>query len=147
MPTITIALQGMTQLITLWCQLIISVYLRREINLKNVVRFLGEKEASSYSLIIFILKYLDVYLYVLLPVFQARFVDFKIQNMVGSCDVRFPIRLESLVLTHSQFSRYFSQTGYNQNCFSQTEPFFVLLICALVFKSYCSLPHCTTPAV
>ena len=25
--------------------------------------------------------------------------------MVGSCDVKFPIRLESLVLTHSQFSR------------------------------------------
>ena len=41
----------------------------------------------------------------LLLVLQARFLDFKIQNMVGSCDVKFPIRLESLVLTHSQFSR------------------------------------------
>uniref|UniRef100_F7GB53 TATA-box binding protein like 2 n=2 Tax=Monodelphis domestica TaxID=13616 RepID=F7GB53_MONDO len=38
--------------------------------------------------------------------FPARFLDFKIQNMVGSCDVRFPIRLESLVLTHQQFSSY-----------------------------------------
>lgn len=38
--------------------------------------------------------------------FPARFLDFKIQNMVGSCDVKFPIRLESLVLTHSQFSSY-----------------------------------------
>lgn len=38
--------------------------------------------------------------------FQAKFLDFKIQNMVGSCDVRFPIRLEGLVLTHSQFSSY-----------------------------------------
>ena len=37
--------------------------------------------------------------------FQAKFLDFKIQNMVGSCDVKFPIRLEGLVLTHSQFSR------------------------------------------
>ncbi|KAJ8788381.1 hypothetical protein J1605_000437 [Eschrichtius robustus] len=36
--------------------------------------------------------------------FPARFLDFKIQNMVGSCDVRFPIRLEGLVLTHQQFS-------------------------------------------
>ena len=36
---------------------------------------------------------------------QAKFLDFKIQNMVGSCDVKFPIRLEGLVLTHSQFSR------------------------------------------
>lgn len=38
---------------------------------------------------------------------QAKFLDFKIQNMVGSCDVKFPIRLEGLVLTHGQFSRLF----------------------------------------
>ncbi|KAM6202630.1 TATA box-binding protein-like 2 [Rhynchocyon petersi] len=38
--------------------------------------------------------------------FPARFIDFKIQNMVGSCDVRFPIRLEGLVLTHQKFSSY-----------------------------------------
>uniref|UniRef100_A0A2K6SEJ3 TATA-box binding protein like 2 n=1 Tax=Saimiri boliviensis boliviensis TaxID=39432 RepID=A0A2K6SEJ3_SAIBB len=38
--------------------------------------------------------------------FPARFLDFKIQNMVGSCDVKFPIRLEGLVLTHQQFSSY-----------------------------------------
>ncbi|KAL4656480.1 hypothetical protein GN956_G5807 [Arapaima gigas] len=38
--------------------------------------------------------------------FPAKFLDFKIQNMVGSCDVCFPIRLEGLVLTHQQFSRY-----------------------------------------
>ena len=37
--------------------------------------------------------------------FSARFLDFKIQNMVASCDVCFPIRLEGLVLTHQQFSR------------------------------------------
>ncbi|NXD24854.1 TBPL2 protein, partial [Spelaeornis formosus] len=38
--------------------------------------------------------------------FPAKFLDFKIQNMVGSCDVRFPIRLEGLVLTHQKFSSY-----------------------------------------
>nr|QIQ19420.1 TATA box binding protein [Cydia pomonella] len=38
--------------------------------------------------------------------FTAKFLDFKIQNMVGSCDVKFPIRLEGLVLTHGQFSSY-----------------------------------------
>lgn len=38
--------------------------------------------------------------------FATKFKDFKIQNMVGSCDVKFPIRLEGLVLTHSQFSSY-----------------------------------------
>ncbi|XP_002127120.2 uncharacterized protein LOC100177214 [Ciona intestinalis] len=38
--------------------------------------------------------------------FPAKFIDFKIQNMVGSVDVKFPIRLEGLVLAHSQFSSY-----------------------------------------
>uniref|UniRef100_A0AB74TPC5 TATA box-binding protein n=1 Tax=Urechis unicinctus TaxID=6432 RepID=A0AB74TPC5_UREUN len=38
--------------------------------------------------------------------FSAKFLDFKIQNMVGSCDVKFPIRLEGLVFTHGQFSSY-----------------------------------------
>ena len=51
--------------------------------------------------------------------FPTKFKDFKIQNMVslllmsdnnnfsiqvGSCDVKFPIRLEGLVLTHSAMS-------------------------------------------
>ncbi|KAA0189181.1 hypothetical protein HAZT_HAZT002540 [Hyalella azteca] len=38
--------------------------------------------------------------------FPAKFMEFKIQNMVGSCDVKFPIRLEGLVLAHNQFSSY-----------------------------------------
>lgn len=38
--------------------------------------------------------------------FPAKFMEFKVQNMVGSCDVRFPIQLEGLCLTHSQFSTY-----------------------------------------
>ncbi|XXG65287.1 hypothetical protein AAC387_Pa05g3032 [Persea americana] len=38
--------------------------------------------------------------------FPAKFKDFKIQNIVGSCDVKFPIRLEGLALTHSAFSSY-----------------------------------------
>lgn len=38
--------------------------------------------------------------------FPAKFIDFTIQNMVGSVDVKFPIRLEGLVLTHGQFSSY-----------------------------------------
>jgi len=29
--------------------------------------------------------------------------EFKIQNMVGSCDVKFPIRLEGLASTHAMF--------------------------------------------
>ncbi|XP_040600809.1 TATA box-binding protein-like 2 isoform X2 [Mesocricetus auratus] len=38
--------------------------------------------------------------------FPVKFFNFKIQNMVGSCDVKFPIRLEILALTHRQFSSY-----------------------------------------
>ena len=40
--------------------------------------------------------------------FNAKFTDFKIQNIVGSCDVRFPIRLEGLALhpQHAAFSSY-----------------------------------------
>ncbi len=33
-------------------------------------------------------------------------IDFKVQNMVGTLDVGFPIRLEGLVYAHSSFSSY-----------------------------------------
>lgn len=38
--------------------------------------------------------------------FPATFKEFKIQNIVGSCDVRFPIRLEGLAYSHSLFCTY-----------------------------------------
>ncbi|CAG8546296.1 14784_t:CDS:2 [Funneliformis mosseae] len=38
--------------------------------------------------------------------FAAKFTDFKIQNIVGSCDVKFPIRLEGLAYSHGHFSSY-----------------------------------------
>eukprot|EP01102_Stenamoeba_stenopodia_P022767 TRINITY_DN9618_c0_g1_i1.p1 TRINITY_DN9618_c0_g1~~TRINITY_DN9618_c0_g1_i1.p1 ORF type:complete len:288 (-),score=43.88 TRINITY_DN9618_c0_g1_i1:57-920(-) len=38
--------------------------------------------------------------------FQAKFMDFKIQNIVGSCDVQFPIRLEGLAYAHENYSSY-----------------------------------------
>jgi transcription initiation factor TFIID TATA-box-binding protein len=34
----------------------------------------------------------------------ATFKEFKIQNIVGSCDVKFPIRLEGLAYAHSLFA-------------------------------------------
>jgi hypothetical protein len=39
-------------------------------------------------------------------VFDAKFAEFKIQNIVGSCDVKFPICLEGLAYSHGQFSSY-----------------------------------------
>ncbi|KAK5968163.1 BMA-TBP-1 isoform b [Trichostrongylus colubriformis] len=38
--------------------------------------------------------------------FNVKFADFKIQNVVGSCDVRFSIQLEGLCIMHAQFSTY-----------------------------------------
>ncbi|CAH7690830.1 transcription factor TFIID-domain-containing protein [Phakopsora pachyrhizi] len=38
--------------------------------------------------------------------FEAKFTEFKIQNIVGSCDVKFPIRLEGLAYNHGHFSSY-----------------------------------------
>ncbi|KAJ2665505.1 TATA-binding protein (TBP) [Coemansia sp. RSA 1199] len=38
--------------------------------------------------------------------FPTKFTDFKIQNIVGSCDVKFPIRLEGLAYSHGNFSSY-----------------------------------------
>lgn len=38
--------------------------------------------------------------------FPAQFKEFKIQNIVGSCDVKFPIRLEQLQTRHAQFCSY-----------------------------------------
>lgn len=34
---------------------------------------------------------------------KVKFQDFKVQNIVASCDVRFPIRLEALVNAHQHF--------------------------------------------
>lgn len=38
--------------------------------------------------------------------FNVKFANFKIQNLVGTCDLRFPIKLENLNQMHGQFSSY-----------------------------------------
>lgn len=38
--------------------------------------------------------------------FQIKFLDFKVQNLVATVDLRFPIRLEKLNQMHQQFSSY-----------------------------------------
>lgn len=38
--------------------------------------------------------------------FQIKFIEFKIQNLVATVDLRFPIRLEHLNQMHGQFSSY-----------------------------------------
>jgi transcription initiation factor TFIID TATA-box-binding protein len=44
--------------------------------------------------------------------FPAKFTDFKIQNIVGSCDVRFPIRLEGLAYSHGHYSSVSFQNNH-----------------------------------
>jgi len=36
----------------------------------------------------------------------AKFADFKVQNIVASCDVKFAIRLEGLAYAHGEHSSY-----------------------------------------
>jgi len=38
--------------------------------------------------------------------FEVRFTDFKVQNIVASCDVMFPIMLEKLYAAHGGFCHY-----------------------------------------
>lgn len=38
--------------------------------------------------------------------FNIRFTDFIVQNIVATCDLRFPIKLENLNQMHNQFSSY-----------------------------------------
>ena len=42
--------------------------------------------------------------------FQARFLNFKIRNMVGTCGVNFSIRIGALAQTHPQFCSYEPET-------------------------------------
>ena len=43
--------------------------------------------------------------------YDARFQDFKVQNIVGSTDVKFPIRLEGLAYGHAIFASVSSSSG------------------------------------
>lgn len=38
--------------------------------------------------------------------YNVRFMEFKVQNLVATVDLRFPIRLENLNQVHGQFSSY-----------------------------------------
>ena len=49
--------------------------------------------------------------------FDAKFAEFKIQNIVGSCDVKFPIRLEGLAFSNGAFSSYEPEVSYSPFCF------------------------------
>ncbi|CAO3616851.1 unnamed protein product [Mucor hiemalis] len=71
--------------------------------------------------------------------FQAKFTDFKIQNIVGSCDVKFPIRLEGLAYSHGHFSSVsvitcFYVFSYFLTCFFFSRNFSMNPNCSLVLS-------------
>jgi transcription initiation factor TFIID TATA-box-binding protein len=58
---------------------------------------------------------------------KIKYKDFKIQNIVASCDVKFPIRLEALYLDHQRFSTYESEL-FPGLIYRMVKPKVVLLI-------------------
>ncbi|CAL5221317.1 g3489 [Coccomyxa viridis] len=59
--------------------------------------------------------------------YDARFQDFKVQNIVGSTDVKFPIRLEGLAYGHAIFASYEPEL-FPGLIYRMKEPKVVLLI-------------------
>jgi len=59
--------------------------------------------------------------------FVVTIKEFKVQNMVGSCDVRFPIRLEGLASAHSVYCSYEPEL-FPGLIYRMQEPKVVLLI-------------------
>lgn len=61
--------------------------------------------------------------------FTVHLQDFKIQNIVGSCDVQFPISLEALSHEHDKFSTYEAEI-FPGLIYRMVDPKIVLLIFA-----------------
>jgi len=59
--------------------------------------------------------------------FPVKFTDFKVQNIVGSCDVGFPIRLEGLTYAHPRHTSYEPEL-FPGLIYKMLEPKIVLLI-------------------
>lgn len=59
--------------------------------------------------------------------FTVKFYDFKIQNIVATCDLKFPIKLENLNHIHGQFSSYEPEL-YPGLIYRMVSPRVVLLI-------------------
>ncbi|XP_035727541.1 TATA-box-binding protein-like [Vespa mandarinia] len=59
--------------------------------------------------------------------FPAKFYNFKVQNIVATCDLKFPIKLENLNQMHGQFSSYEPEL-YSGLIYRMVLPRVVLLI-------------------
>jgi hypothetical protein len=70
--------------------------------------------------------------------FDAKFAEFKIQNIVGSCDVKFPIRLEGLAFSHGAFSSYEPEVRFSSSLFC-----LFIFFCSFFFSQF--LVHLPPP--
>jgi hypothetical protein len=70
--------------------------------------------------------------------FDAKFSEFKIQNIVGSCGVKFPIRSEGLVYSHGhrQLSSYKSEVRHPSSCAPEVR------LIRTVFQRFPGLIYC-----
>lgn len=73
--------------------------------------------------------------------FEAKFTEFKIQNIVGSCDVRFPIRLEGLAYGHGVYSSYEPEVSGGDSLSSASTAWASLLIHFLDLITALPWPH------
>ena len=59
---------------------------------------------------------------------DVKFNEFKIQNMVGSCDVKFPIRLEGLMYNEGQLFANYEPEIFPGLVWRMVAPFKVVLL-------------------
>lgn len=59
---------------------------------------------------------------------DVKFNEFKIQNMVGSCDVKFPIRLEGLMYNEGQLFANYEPEIFPGLVWRMVDPFKVVLL-------------------
>ncbi|KAI9915415.1 hypothetical protein PsorP6_007388 [Peronosclerospora sorghi] len=64
--------------------------------------------------------------------FPAQFSEFKVRNVMGTCDVLFPIRLEGLLNDHARFSIYEPEL-FPGLIYKLVEPKLTLLIFVLYY--------------
>lgn len=70
--------------------------------------------------------------------FPAKFTDFKIQNIVGSCDVKFPIRLEGLAYAHGPFTSVSGANSWKKAC----SEIVIILRCGILTHAFVLIRAC-----
>ncbi|KAM0936637.1 putative TATA-box binding protein [Dioscorea sansibarensis] len=108
-PGVTVTFQNIVSTSNLCCKLDLKVIAQQARNAEyNPKRFAAVimriKEPRTTALIFCSGK---MYARIIQKLgFDVQFKEFKVQNVVGTCDVQFPIRLEGLSCSHDHFCSY-----------------------------------------